>query len=370
MDVLWIESTEALAGWVSGLDGAPVALDTEADSFHHYREKVCLVQLSAQGRHALVDPLAAIDFTPLAATLASGAIRKLLHGADYDIRLLSRDFGLAIEGLSDTMIAARLAGEPAYGLAALLEKFLGVSLDKSHQRADWSRRPLPPAMRDYAVADTCHLAALAQILDERLAALGRSSWAAEECLRLESVRWRDRGRDDPEPFRRTKGSKALDRAGLAVLREVWGWRDATARKRDRPPFKVLHDETLIALARTPPSSIGDLARVSGVPASLVRSPSASDLLDAVRRGVDVPEAERPEVRIDARERLDPAVEVRIARIKQRRDAVAADLALDPSVIASRAVLEEMAKRWEAGDDPWDVADLRRWQAGLLRPAIS
>ena len=370
MDVLWIESTEALDSWVSGLDGGPLALDTEADSFHHYREKVCLVQLSAQGRHALIDPLASIDFTPIAATLSSSAVRKLLHGADYDVRLLSRDFGLVVSGLADTMIAARLAGEPAYGLAALLEKYLGVALDKSHQRADWSRRPLPAAMRDYAVADTCHLEALAGLLDERLSALGRSSWAAEECLRLESVRWRDRGRDDPEPFRRTKGSRTLDRAGLAVLREVWGWRDAAARRRDRPPFKVLHDETLINLAKTPPASIGDLTRVSGVPASLVRSPSAGELLDAVRRGVGCPEAERPDVRKEARERLDPAVEARIARIKQRRDELAAALALDPSLIASRAVLEEMAKRWEAGEDPWGVDDLRQWQLGLLRPLLT
>lgn len=370
MDVLWIESTEALAGWVSGLGGGALALDTEADSFHHYREKVCLVQLSAEGRHALVDPLATIDFAPIAETLASGAVRKLLHGADYDIRLLSRDFGLAVLGLSDTMIAARLAGEPAYGLAALLEKYLGVALDKSHQRADWSRRPLPPAMRDYAVADTCHLEALAALLDERLEALGRSSWAAEECRRLESVRWRDRGRDDTEPFRRTQGSRTLDRAGLAVLREVWGWRDVTARKRDRPPFKVLHDETLLTLAKSPPASIGDLARVSGVPASLVRSPSAADLMGAVQRGVSCPEAERPDVRIEVREKLEPAVESRIARIKQRRDELAAGLELDPSVIASRAVLEEMAKRWEAGEDPWAVADLRQWQVGLLRPALT
>jgi len=370
MDVAWIESTEALSVWISGLDGGPLALDTEADSFHHYREKVCLVQLSAEGRHALVDPLAAVDLAPIAPALASGSVRKLLHGADYDIRLLTRDFGLVLSGVSDTMIAARLAGEPAYGLAALLEKHLGVVLDKSHQRADWSRRPLPAAMRDYAAADTRHLEALASILDERLLTLGRSSWAAEECLRLESVRWRDRSRDDPEPFRRTKGAKTLDRAGLAVLREVWGWRDASARKRDRPPFKVLHDETLIALAKAPPASIGELARLSGVPASLVRSPSATDLLDAVQRGFVCPEEQRPDIRTELRERLDPAVEARIARIKVRRDELAAALALDSSLIASRAVLEEMAKRWEAGEDPWAVPELRVWQAGLLRPLLT
>jgi len=370
MDVLWIESTEALAAWAEGIGGGPLAVDTEADSFHHYREKVCLVQLSAAGRHALVDPLASIDLSPLRAPFEDDSVPKILHGADYDIRLLSRDFGLVVAGLGDTMIAARLLGEPALGLAALLEKHLGVTLDKAHQRADWSKRPLPESMRAYAVEDTRHLETLASILEERLETLGRSAWMREECDRLCGVRWRDRRDDDPEPFRRTKGARALDRAGLAVLRELWIWRDATARKRDKPLFRVLRDETLLALAITPPSSIGDLARVAGFPDYLVRSPSANDVLDAARRGVSSPEADWPEIRVDVRERLQPAVEARIGVIRQRRDELARALELDPSVLASRGVVEEMAKRWEAGDDPWEVSDLRRWQTGLLRPALA
>jgi ribonuclease D len=370
MDVSWIASTEALALWAEGIGAGPLAVDTEADSFHHYREKVCLVQLSAGDRHALVDPLASIDLTPLKAPLEDGAIRKLLHGADYDIRLLSRDFGLVVSGLGDTMIAARLLGEPAHGLAALLEKHLAVVLDKAHQRADWSKRPISDAMRAYAVEDTRHLEALASILDDRLEALGRTAWMREECARLEGVRWRDRRDDAPEPYRRTKGAKTLDRAGLAVLRELWNWRDAMARKRDKPLFRVLRDETLLALAKTPPSSIGDLTRVSGFPDYLLRSPSGHDVLEAARRGVSCPETDWPEIRMETRERLQPAVETRIAFIRQRRDELARGLELDPSVLASRAVVEDMAKRWEAGDDPWEVAELREWQAGLMRPALS
>ena len=370
MDGEWIDTTEALAGWIDGIGAGPLALDTEADSFHHYREKVCLVQLSAGERHALVDPLADVELAPLAEPLARPGLRKILHGADYDVRLLWRDFGLVVSGLTDTMIAARLTGEPAFGLAALLAKHLGITLDKSHQRADWSKRPLSPPMRAYAIADTRHLDALAAILDERLRALGRDSWAEEEYARLSSMRWRDRSAEDPEAFRRTKGSKALGSAALAVLREVWLWRDATARRRDRPPFKVLHDETLVALAKAAPESIGALAEVKGVPDSLVRSPAAAELVDAARRGAACPEAERPEVRVEVRERLSAAVETRVARIKERRDAIALDLALDPTAIASRGVVEEMAKRWEAGDDPWSVPELRGWQIGLLRPAIT
>jgi ribonuclease D len=370
MDGEWIETTEALGEWVANIGAGPLALDTEADSFHHYREKVCLVQLSSGGRHALVDPLAGVELTPLAAPLADQALRKILHGADYDVRLLGRDFGIAVSGLSDTMIAARLTGEPAFGLAALLAKHLGVTLDKSHQRADWSKRPLSVPMRAYAIDDTRHLPALAAILDDRLAALGRASWAEEEYARLSGVRWRERPAEDPESFRRTKGSKNLDRAALAVLREVWLWRDGTARRRDRPPFMVLRDETLVALAKSPPHSLGELAKVSGVPESLVRSPAAHDVVEAARRGIACPEAERPEIRVEVREKLAPAVESRVARMKERRDAIARDLALDPTTIASRGVLEEMARRWEDGEDPWSVPELRLWQIGLLRPALT
>jgi ribonuclease D len=369
MDVTWIESTEALVRWAEGVGSGPVAVDTEADSFHHYRERVCLVQLSAKGRHALVDPLASIDLSSLNAPFSDRSIRKILHGADYDVRLLARDFGLVVYGLTDTMIAARLLGEPAQGLAALLEKYLGVTLDKSHQRADWSKRPLSEAMREYAVLDTCHLEALASILDQRLEALGRTAWMSEECLRLEGVRWRDRRDLDPEPYRRTKGARSLDRSGLAVLRELWMWRDAIARKRDKPLFKVLRDETLLALAATPPASIGDLTRVSGFPDHFVRSPSGLEVLDAARRGVSCPEDERPEIRVEARTRLEPAVEARIAVIRLRRDEIARALAIDPSVVATRGVVEEMAKRWEAGDDPFSIDELRQWQTGLLRPAL-
>lgn len=367
MDAVWIESTETLEAWVAGIGAGPLAVDTEADSFHHFREKVCLVQLSAGDAHALVDPLASVDLAPLRAPFADAAIRKLLHGADYDVRLLSRDFDLGIAGLTDTMIAARLSGEPALGLASLLETHLGVTLDKSHQRADWSKRPLPEALRAYAVEDTRHLERLAAILDLRLAELGRTAWMQEECERLERVRWRDRDASDPEPFRRTKGAASLDRAGLAVLRELWAWRDAVARRRDRPHFRVLRDEILLAITKAAPATIDALAAVAGFPGALVATPSASEILRAVADGVLCPESARPELRTDVRPRLEPAVEARIALIKTRRDEVAKSLALDPSVVAPRGVIEDMAKRWEAGEDPWSVPELRRWQAALLRP---
>jgi ribonuclease D len=367
MDVTWIDTTPRLDAWLAGQGGAALAVDTEADSFHHYREKICLVQLSARERHALVDPFAELTWTSLAGVLGDPAVTKIFHGADYDVRLLERDLGLVVRNLYDTSIAARLTGEEASGLAALLGKHLGVTLDKSHQRADWSRRPLPPEMRDYAVADTSHLEALAAILAARAEALGRTAWIREECARIESVRWRERPRDDPDAFRRVKGSGALDRAALSVLREIWTWREEMGQRRDRPVFRILRDEILIALARQAPATIGEVTKVPSFPAPLARSPAAAVLVEAIRRGAAVPEAERPETRPPARPRLAPEVELSLEAIRTRRDRVARELALDPSLIASRALLEEMARRDVAGTDPFAAPELRGWQVDLLRP---
>lgn len=366
MDASWIETTAALTEWLGGAGDGPVAVDTEADSFHHYREKVCLVQLSAGGRHALVDPLSAVNFAPLGGPLQDSARRKLFHGADYDVRLIQRDFGIEVRNLFDTSIAARLTGEEGLGLGALVQKYLGITLDKSHQRADWSRRPLTPELVDYAIADTTHLEALTEILETNARNLGRDTWVEEECGRLESVRWRDRRQDDPEPFRRVKGAASLDPSRLAVLREVWGWREGMAQRRDRPVFRVLRDEILIAIAKAQPKAVSELASLKGFPDYLLRSPAAVALLDAARRGAACAEAEKPQPLSGTRVRLDPAVETKMNDVKAVRDAVAKELALDPSVIASRAVVEEMATRILAGDDPFAVSDLRAWQAGLLR----
>lgn len=368
--VAWLNATAALGDWLAGLPDGPLAVDTEADSFHHYRDKVCLVQLSCGERHALVDPLAGVDLGALRAPLADAGRRKILHGADYDVRLLQRDFDLVIHELYDTSIAARLTGETGTGLAALLEKYLGVRLDKSHQRADWSERPLSAAMRDYASADTRHLEALAGILDANARRLGRADWVREECRRIEAVRWRDRRQEEAEPFRRVKGAEALDRAGLAVLREAWTWRDELASRRDRPAFRVLRDESLIALVQARPASADDIGRIKGVGDALRHGPPAQELLAAIQRGAACPQAQWPALRVDTRVRLEPAVADRLNAIKTKRDGLAQALGLDATLIASRSVMEDMARRSVAGEDPCAAPELRNWQAELLRPLLA
>jgi ribonuclease D len=365
----WIKTREQVAEAFDLRGLRALALDLEADSFHHYREKVCLVQISVGGRNYLMDPLDGADPGALAGVLSDPTIRKVLHGADYDLRILHRDHGLEVRGLFDTMVAARLTGARAFGLADLLREHVGVELDKSHQRADWSRRPIPDGMLRYAVLDTAYLEELSEKLERRLDALGRQDWAEEEFRILERVRW-DRGGPDPEAFRKVKGARGLDARGLTVLRALHRFREERARRRDVPPFRVLSDATLLELARRRPADRSSLARIRGVSKSLRNGSGAADLLYALRVGER--EETVPLRSPDAgqlRRRLPPEVRRRLGVLRSGRDRIAKRLDLEASVVASRRLLEGIAESQAAGREWDDVPGLRRWQAALLREAL-
>src|SRR5947208_3819861 len=240
-----------------------VALDTEADSLHSYFDKVCLIQMSIPGEDVIIDPLKKLDLARFGALLADRDILKVLHGADYDLRILHRDFGFTIANIVDTSVAAQLLGYEAIGLAALLERHFGVKLDKSHQRADWAMRPLPRNMLEYAATDTRHLIPLAEKLRAELEALGRWEWAVEEFGRLENVRFEKE--EVEEPFRRLKGLGGLDRRTLAVVQRLYDHRDALARKADRPPFKIYSNEIILETARVKPAAPAELEKVKALP---------------------------------------------------------------------------------------------------------
>jgi ribonuclease D len=366
-EIRWIRDSTALTELVGRVGSGPLSLDTEADSMHHYPEKVCLVQLSLGGRDYLVDPLSGVDPRILDPVLREPTVRKILHGADYDLRVLHRDFGLEVRGLFDTMVAARLVGERVFGLAALLESRFGVRVDKRFQRADWSRRPLPEEMQRYAVADTRHLEPLADRLEEELQRLGRSAWAEEEFRRLEGVRWSERS--DDEPFRRIKGASALDRRALGVLRELVAVREEEARRCGRPPFRVMPSETLLRIASAAPRDRRALSRIRGLPTAWKRDRGADRVLDAIRRVMELPETELPEMRASRRRKRDVAFERKLRALCRERDAVAETLGIEPSVLAPKAALQQALELLEQGRDPRGAADLRRWQADLLRPSF-
>src|SRR5688572_11274019 len=205
-----------------------VAIDTEADSLHSYFDKVCLIQISIPGADFIVDPLGRIHIEKFGKILADPSVTKILHGGDYDLRILNRDFGFVASNVIDTMICAQLLGYEAFGLAALLERHFSVKLNKTHQRADWAMRPLPPDMLDYAAMDTRYLIPLAAKLREELTAMGRWEWAVEEFSRLEAIRFREIP-EEAETWRKLKNIGTLDRRSLAILRDLHAWRDHLAR---------------------------------------------------------------------------------------------------------------------------------------------
>ena len=362
---LWVDSSNDVAAVCRAATAAGVvAIDTEADSLHSYFHKVCLIQLSFAGRHALIDPLAVgrEGLAPLAALLGDGAVTKLLHGADYDLRVLDRDLGARVRPLRDTQAAAQLLGEKQTGLGALLEREFGIVLDKRHQRADWSLRPLSDEVRAYAANDTAHLESLAARLGERLEALGRTSWWIEECEVLEGVRFQATP-DDPLAFERIKGARRLHGPARDRLAALHAWRERQASAADVPPFKILHGEVLLELAAAPPADLAALATVKGVGAVAVRRWGRELLAALVAPAQAPPAAER------ARFVRDRAREERVDAARKARDGVAAELGLDPGVLAPRAALEALADR-----PPGEVSELavrlgRRWRAEVLGPAL-
>ncbi len=366
----WIDRTADLPPVVTAIGPGPLAVDCEADSFHHYREKICLIQLSFGDADVLVDPLSGVDLGPLGEVLGRERVRKILHGSDYDIRMLRRDHGFVVRGLFDTMIAARLVGERAFGLSGLLEKHVGVRLDKSKrlQRADWSVRPLPAVLVRYAAADTRFLGELAARLAERLSQLGRTEWAEEEFRRLEQTRWEAQPRDDASAWARVKGLRALDRRGLAVLRELAALREATARRHDVPPFRVARDEALLDLAAR--QAIPDFSRVPGLPRSWRTPEGARELRGAIEHALALDERAWPvHVELPPRPRLSPEREARLRRLCRGRDQIAARLGIDPTVLASRGSIERLLAAFEEGRPLAELPDLRAWQRDLLAPVL-
>lgn len=342
-----------------------LALDTEGASFHRFIDRVYLLQLSTRDHTAIIDPLKVLADTlePLGAMLENPAIEIVLHDADYDLRLMYRDYGWHVRNIFDTRVAAQLLGLKAFGLAALLERYFGVKLDKKHQRADWSMRPLPPDMLDYAAQDTLYLLELRDRMRDELTMKGRLEWAREEFGQLEGTKW-----DDDEPggaFLRVKGARDLTRRELAVLRELVPWRDSVARDLDRATFRVIGNEQLLEISRLQPKSRDDLSRVKGVSRGILENRS-QELLSAVRRGIDVPEADLPKFPKSARWDRDPQFDTKVNALKTVRDQAAQRLELDPGVLASRERLEAVARKGPTSrEELHEIPELRRWQVEIL-----
>ena len=317
-----------------------IACDLEADSLHHYREKVCLIQFSTPEFSALVDPLAVTDLSSLAPIMADPGIRKIFHGSDYDIRSLHRDFGIEVHDLFDTMIACQFLGEKEVGLAAALKKRFGVELDKQFQKADWSRRPVSTEMLAYAVEDTSLLIRFYDQLVAELREKGRLAWVEEECEVLRGVRVVNK--EEAPLFIRFKGAAKMEPRALAVLEELLQFRDEQSSRLDRPPFKVLGNEALMELAEKRPRLPADLAGIPGLSEKVVQRLGVG-LLRAVLKGCAIPTAQLPRYPFVPRPPRDPQKEDRVKILKGWREAKAKELAIEPGILANNALLEALAE---------------------------
>jgi ribonuclease D len=369
-DVRLVDRPETFHALLDEVRGAPlVALDTEAASFHRFHDRIYLVQLSTRTLTAVIDPLGVGDLTPIGDLLADPAIEVIFHDADYDLRLFDKQFGFRATHLFDTRIAAQFLNEPGIGLGALLAKYFNVTADKRFQRADWSARPLSPPMLDYAAGDTVHLCELRDILLEQLDAMGRTEWVAEEFENLEKIRWTGGGEGPETAFLRLKGAKALQRRELAILRELYNWREETSARLDRASFRVLGNEVLFALAQQPVHTLEELGRVKGVGQDGAQR-RGNEILAAIAKGEAIPDRDLPRVERPARRVPDPAFEARVEALKHRRNRLAEELQLAPGVLCPNGTLEAIARAEPATVEALSaIPELRRWQVKVLGPSL-
>ena len=331
-----------------------VAVDTEADSLHAYPEKVCLIQISTTAGDALIDPLAGLNLDPVLDALSGHEL--IMHGADYDLRLLRKHHEFVPNAIFDTMLAARLLGERQFGYSHLVEKYLGVKLEKGPQKANWALRPLTERMEKYARNDTHYLRPLEDKLRSALESKDRLAWHQEACACLISESTQNRA-PDTDSIWRVKGSHHLGRQALAVLRELWRWREAEAVSANRPPFFIMSHQALVDIAaaaatRRPidpflPRHVSDRRR--------------EGIAKAIAEGLRLAPDNYPQLPERINRRPTDAERKRHIELERRRDARAHELGIDPTLIASRATLNDLARNWDK-----HAGELMEWQRDLLR----
>jgi ribonuclease D len=349
-----IDTQEKLAAFLPVVKAAEwLAIDTEADSLHAYPEKVCLIQISTGAGDRLIDPLARMDINPFLDALVGREL--IFHAADYDLRLLRKHHDFTPTTIFDTMLAARLLGERQFGLGALVEKFLGVKLDKGPQKADWAQRPLTQRMEDYARNDTRHLKPLEEKLRAELAAKGRLGWHEESCARL-IVESSIAPQIDPDEVWRVKGSSLLDPPALAVLKELWHWREREALASSRPPFFVLSPDRMVEIS----AAAAVRRSYEHLIPPRMHPRRRENLIEAVVAGQSTLPGEHPKKIRHYSQRPTEAEFRRFRELERIRDHHARQLGIDPTIIASKSVLGDLARDWEKHS-----AELMNWQRKLL-----
>jgi Ribonuclease D len=355
-----VDNEESLAGLLQDLDLYEMAaVDTEADSMHHYVAKLCLIQITIGEHHYIVDPLCGLDISPLFKAKAMQTL--IFHGADYDLRLLWQTYGFSPKKIFDTMLAAKMLGEQHLGLADLVHEYFGEELKKENQRADWSIRPLSLDMCEYAIHDTFYLHELCAILVEKLQKVGRMPWLMEQCEALiEHSRLPAQVKKDPW---RIPGASLFDPCGLNLLKHVWEWREKEAEAMDRPPYKVMPAELMLAIVRAQRHHFPEINRdyLPKLPRNF-KGERLDSFVQMLEAAVATPEADWPERLPKAPPpQVVPHSDLLLA-LKAWRDEKAEQLQLDSSMIANKTQLIWLAA---PGSVPWNTryeeAHLLHWQ---------
>ncbi len=344
---VWVDTPAGFRAMLAHLEGEPaLAVDTESNSLYVYQERVCLIQISVPGVDYLIDPFALHDLSGLGPLLADPGMLKVLHGAEYDLSVLHRDYGFTLANLFDTMWASRILGWPAHGLGDLLQQQFGVSLNKKYQRANWGLRPLPPAQLDYARLDTHYLLPLQQIEAQELTAAGRWPQARHRFQRMVEIRWESKD-FDPEGFWRLPGVRDMDDISRGVLRQLYLYREERARLENRPPFRVISNRSLVSLAQVRPPNRRELPRVKGISEGMARR-YGQGLLNAIQRGKEHPLSwsERPRAGNNHAARPNgrptPAAHARFEALRHWRNAKAEERGVEPDIVLNNQTLWAIA----------------------------
>jgi ribonuclease D len=336
-----------------------IAVDLEADSMYHFKEKVCLIQLATEKTSVVVDPLQIDNFSILKPLFYNPDIQKIFHGADYDVRSLYRDFKIKINNLFDTELACRFLGIKETGLKAVLKTFFEINIEKKYQKKDWSKRPLPEEMVEYASKDVIYLLPLARILIDKLEEIDRLSWVLEECHNLSKVR-PVLPNEDPL-FLKFKGAGRLKSKSLAVLEALLQYRKSVAEKKDKPLFKIIGNDSIMKIATARPVTLRSLKGGKALSGRQI-SMYGNDLIQVVAGALKITERGLPVYPRKTVSPISSEVLERIKVLKSWRDSKARALDMDSGMLCNNALITAIAVK-----DPEDkksmgtIKEMKNWQ---------
>ncbi len=354
----YLTTPDARDAAIAALKCCPViGVDTEGDSLYHYQEKVSLIQISGGGIHYIFDPLLLDTVLPLAALFESRSILKVLHGADYDLASLQRDFNFHVGPIFDTALAARAIGATPCSLQNLYARYFQISLSKAYQKSNWSLRPLKPDQLDYAHQDTAYLIQLYEILNEEIKKKSRDDFMEEECLLMETITWNGKS-FEPNDYLRMKGARALSERSQHVLRSLAVTRDRLAKRHDRPPFKIISSDDLLSMAKGLPKDEAEMLTLfpkENTPVHRNCAPWLAAIAEGLISRQQLPKREKGEPMTQKEKKT-------LIKLKSWRNRQAESEGMEPALVITTGQMKAIAVRAPTTLEALqEIPLIRRWQ---------